>query len=225
MSTTFKVQGNGQMAIYKNGGYVGVADQSNYRTLSFSAGDHLELRMTPLSGYMFDKLCDFPQTECSYGTIQGWTITDPSIMPGMFVAYFVQDPGTIRYDCVNGICSPYAGGAFTDPNCNNTCVPPTQKYACVNGICSPRSDGTFTDPNCNNTCSTPNYQITAILASNGDSFGAVKLTVVGAGKGQGKITQNGTIVWSGQFDFTAGNMIFQKVVGLDISYTYCAEKV
>lgn len=226
MSTTFKVIGSGQMGLYKNGGYIGVVDANNARTLTFVAGDHLELRMTPASGWSFEKLCDFPYTECTYGTIQGFTITDPSIMPQMLIATFVQGGGGgIKYACVNGICSPKSDGTFTDPNCNNTCVSPAQKYACVNGICSPRSDGTFMDPNCNNTCSTPNFQIVAILAADGSALGSVKLTVVGVGKGQGRITQDGTTVWQGQMDFSQTNMIFEKTVGVGFSYTYCAEAV
>lgn len=93
MSTTFKVVGSGQMGLYKNGGYIGVVDANTPRTLTFVAGDHLELRMTPASGWSFQKLCDFPYTECTYGTIQGFTITDPSIMPQMLIATFVQSGG------------------------------------------------------------------------------------------------------------------------------------
>lgn len=93
MSTTFKVIGSGQMALYKNGGYIGTADAANARTLTFVVGDALELRMTPLSGWTFQKLCDFPYTECTYGTIQQFTITDPLIMPQMLIATFVQSGG------------------------------------------------------------------------------------------------------------------------------------
>lgn len=93
MSTTFKVIGSGQMSMKKNGGYIGTVDKDNPRTLSFIVGDRLELTMTPASGWTFQKLCDFPLTECNSYTYYDFSITDPSIMPQMMIATFIQSGG------------------------------------------------------------------------------------------------------------------------------------